>query len=82
MLVYHGSDHIIEKPEPKGSKRTNDYGYGFYTTESLDLAREWACGDGRDGYANIYEMDMVDLNILRLNDPEFRVKLYYNYISF
>jgi hypothetical protein len=73
MLVYHGSDHIIEKPEPKGSKRTNDYGYGFYTTESLDLAKEWACGDGRDGYANIYEMDMADLNILHLNDPEYSI---------
>ena len=73
MLVYHGSDHIIEKPEPKGNKLTNDYGRGFYTTESLDLAKEWACGDGRDGYANIYEMDMADLNILRLNDPEYSI---------
>lgn len=73
MLVYHGSDHIIEKPEPKGSKLTNDYGRGFYTTESPDLAKEWACGDGRDGYANIYEMDMADLNILRLNDPEYNI---------
>ena len=25
MLVYHGSDHIIEKPVYHGSKRTNDY---------------------------------------------------------
>ena len=24
MLVYHGSDHIIEKPVYHGSKRTND----------------------------------------------------------
>lgn len=40
MLVYHGSDHIIEKPVYHGSKRTNDYGYGFYTTESIELAKE------------------------------------------
>ena len=29
MTVYHGSDHIIEVPVFNGSKRTNDYGYGF-----------------------------------------------------
>ena len=43
MLVYHGPDHIIEKPAYNGSKRTNDYGYGFYTTESIELAKEWVC---------------------------------------
>ena len=73
MIVYHGSDQIIEKPELSGSKRTNDYGFGFYTTESMDLAKEWACGDGRDGYANIYEMNMDGLSILRLNDPQYSI---------
>lgn len=29
MLVYHGSDHVIEQPIFNGSKRANDYGYGF-----------------------------------------------------
>ena len=53
MLVYHGSDHIIENPLYNGSKRTNDYGYGFYTTESIELTKEWACGDNKDGFANI-----------------------------
>ena len=41
MIVYHGSNHVIEVPEFNGSKKTNDYGYGFYTTESLELAKEW-----------------------------------------
>ena len=40
MIVYHGSDHIIETPLYNGSKRTNDYGYGFYTTENKELAME------------------------------------------
>lgn len=73
MLVYHGSDHIIENPLYNGSKRTNDYGYGFYTTESIELAKEWACGDNKDGFANIYELDMAGLNILRLNSPEYSI---------
>ena len=40
MIVYHGSDHIVKKPVYKGSRRTNDYGYGFYTTENIELAKE------------------------------------------
>lgn len=73
MLVYHGSDHIIEKPIYNGSKRTNDYGYGFYTTESIELAKEWACSDQRNGFANIYEFNPEGLSMLRLNSPEYNI---------
>lgn len=73
MIVYHGSDHIITTPQYNGSKRTNDYGYGFYTTESMELAKEWACGDQRNGFANRYDLDLAGLNILRLNGPEYGI---------
>ena len=73
MIVYHGSDHIIETPLYNGSKRTNDYGYGFYTTESKELAMEWACSDNRDGFANIYELNTDGLHILNLNDPQYNI---------
>ena len=73
MLVYHGSDHIIEKPVYHGSKRTNDYGYGFYTTESIELAKEWACSDQRNGFANVYEFNPEGLNVLHLNSPEYNI---------
>ena len=73
MLIYHGSDHIIESPLYNGSKRTNDYGYGFYTTESMDLAKEWACGDVRDGFSNVYELNLEGLRILNLNSPEYSI---------
>ena len=73
MLVYHGSDHIIEKPVYNESKRTNDYGYGFYTTESIELAKEWACSDQRNGFANIYEFNPEGLSMLRLNSPEYNI---------
>lgn len=73
MLVYHGSDHIIEKPVFNGSKRTNDYGYGFYTTENIELAKEWACCDNRDGFANIYELNLEGLSILRFNSPDYNI---------
>ena len=73
MIVYHGSDHIIETPLYNGSKRSNDYGYGFYTTESMELAMEWACSDNRDGFANIYELNTNGLEILNLNDPQYNI---------
>lgn len=73
MLVYHGSDHMIEVPIYRGSKRTNDYGYGFYTTENIELAKEWACADNQDGFANIYDVDLDGLHILNLNDPEYTI---------
>ena len=73
MIVYHGSDHVIEAPVFHGGKRTNDYGHGFYTTESADLAREWACSKNTSGFANRYELDLNGLSILNLNSPEFNI---------
>lgn len=73
LILYHGSDHIISEPQyGKGSAR-NDYGRGFYCTESEELAKEWACSKGGDGYANAYQMDLEGLNILRLNAPEYNI---------
>lgn len=73
MLVYHGSDHIIEVPVYHGGKHTNDYGYGFYTTENLELAKEWACSGNTDGFVNSYEADFDDLKILNLNGPDYNI---------
>ncbi|MDY6420918.1 MAG: DUF3990 domain-containing protein [Succinivibrio dextrinosolvens] len=73
MLIYHGSEHIIKQPVYKGGKRNNDYGYGFYTTQDLELAKEWACSKNQDGYANIYEADLDNLKILNLNSPEYSI---------
>ena len=73
MIVFHGSEHIVEKPVFRGGKKSNDYGYGFYTTESLDLAKEWACAKDTDGYANRYELDMAGLSVLNLNSPEYSI---------
>lgn len=72
-ILYHGSKDIIERPTLKGGKETNDYGYGFYCTENIELANEWACPDNNDGYANKYELDMADLIVLDLTKPEYNI---------
>lgn len=73
MIVYHGSDHVVENPVWNGGKRNNDYGSGFYTTESLSLAKEWACAKNTDGYANRYELHIEKLSVLNLNAQEYNI---------
>lgn len=74
MVLYHGSINIIEKPIYHGSKGTNDYGYGFYCTENIDLAKEWSCVNNEtNGYANKYELDLNKLNVLDLTSKEYSI---------
>lgn len=73
MIVFHGSQNIIRKPVFGGGKRTNDYGPGFYLTESPELAKEWACSKNTDGFANKYELKIEGLKILQLNDPSLSI---------
>ena len=73
LIIYHGSVSIIEHPEYGKGKPYNDYGLGFYCTESLDLAKEWAVDKDRNGYANKYALDMTDLKLLDLSEKSFTV---------
>ena len=73
MILYHGSEKIIENPVfGKGNLR-NDYGRGFYCTENEELAKEWACSNNKNGFANKYELKLEGLNILYLNSSEYHV---------
>ena len=72
-ILYHGSDHIIEKPVYGQGALNNDYGRGFYCTRSCELAKEWACGRGNNGYANKYELDMDGLSIIDLNSAPYNI---------
>lgn len=43
IIIYHGSSEIVKQPVYGKGKPYNDYGIGFYCTEHLELAKEWAC---------------------------------------
>ena len=73
LVLYHGSPEIIEKPIYGKGKAYNDYGKGFYCTENLELAKEWACTEGVDGYANQYEVEIDNLRILNLSADEYTI---------
>lgn len=71
--IYHGSQEIVSKPSYGLGRRNNDYGQGFYCTENEELAKEWACSTNSSGYANHYELDTTDLNILNINSEEYSI---------
>ena len=48
MIIYHGSEFQVEKPLSGYGKKENDYGQGFYTTEIIELAKEWSASGNRD----------------------------------
>ncbi len=74
LIIYHGSKDIIEKPYYHGGKAENDYGFGFYCTENLELAKEWACNDNENnGFANKYTIDTKNLKILDLTDKRYSI---------
>ena len=73
ILLYHGSDHIIEKPEYSLGKSNNDYGRGFYCTKELSMAKEWACKQNSDGFANQYSLECDSLKILNLMDGNYNI---------
>jgi len=65
-ILYHGSEFVIERPVFGIGKVHNDYGLGFYCTESCEMAKEWAVTEEHDGYANRYELDFEGLKVLNL----------------
>jgi hypothetical protein len=73
ISLYHGSRAIIAKPKFGLGKPFKDYGLGFYCTEHLALAKEWACTLDTDGYANHYQLDMRNLAVLNLSAPKYTV---------
>lgn len=73
LVLYHGSPDIIEKPAFGKGKTYNDYGRGFYCTEHIELAKEWACTESTDGYANKYELDTVGLSVLNLSSDDYTI---------
>ena len=73
MIIYHGSENIIYEPFIGRGNPANDYGKGFYCTEYPELAGEWACKKGTDGFINCYELDTKGLKICNLNSEEYNI---------
>lgn len=73
ITLYHGSGKIVEEPIFGEGKTTNDFGLGFYCTESDGLAKEWAVSSLRDGFSNRYTLDTEYMKILNLNSADYTI---------
>ena len=73
ITIYHGSEKIVEIPTFGEGKKNNDFGLGFYCTESEGLAKEWAVSSLRNGFVNKYTLDTEYMRILNLNSPEYTI---------
>lgn len=73
LRLYHGSQRIIEQPVFGAGNPRNDYGLGFYCTENIELAKEWAVTGQGDGFANEYALDASGLRELNLNGGSYTI---------
>ena len=73
IILYHGSQQIIEKPIFGMGNPRNDYGLAFYCTEDLEIAKEWGVTEGVDGFANKYELDTKGLSLLDLSSKAYNI---------
>lgn len=71
MLLYHGSNMAVEKPEVNAGRRALDFGAGFYLTSNRDQAERWAQAVVRrrqSGCAmlNCFEFEETKIDLLKV----------------
>ncbi len=66
LILYHGSPNRTIVPQYGFGEERHDYGKGFYLTEDIELAKEWAVcrPDKTNGWVHKYELNTTDLDIL------------------
>lgn len=77
MILFHGSNVLVEKPVLISANRTLDFGHGFYTTTSKEQAYKWAKIKSRrenidKGFISIYNVQENLFKEKNLNVRIFR----------
>ena len=79
MIVYHGSNIVVEKPKLIAQNRYLDFGYGFYTTtnkiQAISFAEKvYKRKNEGSRQVSVYEVDEEKLfdncSILRFDTPD------------
>ena len=74
MIVYHGSNVVVEMPDVNHSFRPLDFGKGFYVTTVREQAIRWAnrkaVVEGSTPILNIYEMSEIPANLQKKSFPD------------
>lgn len=66
LILFHGSPNEIVTPTFGLGNEKHDYGMGFYLTESIELAKEWAVcrPDETNGWVHKFVFDTDGLKVL------------------
>ncbi len=65
ITLYHGSQNKVIKPAFGYGEDKHDFGRGFYLTDDIDLAKEWAvCSSSHsNGWLHTYHLDLDGLKV-------------------
>ncbi|MDR1874120.1 MAG: DUF3990 domain-containing protein [Synergistaceae bacterium] len=87
MILYHGSNMVVERPKIISPQRALDFGGGFYTTTNKDQAeifarKVYARRKSGGEFVSIYEIDWDStertLRVLRFVSPD---ENWLNYVA-
>ena len=84
--IYHGTSHIIRSPKFGTGRQYNDFGLGFYCSESPQFAAEWAVDRELNGFVSAYSLNYDGLRIINLCGPQYNplhwLSLLFNFREF
>jgi hypothetical protein len=77
MILYHGSNEIIDNPKLLETQRPLDFGQGFYTTTNLEQCKVFAqkvlrrrnCGKAIVSFYEIDDNYLSDIKVLYFDSP-------------
>lgn len=72
VILFHGTFNKDVKPAYGLGNNKHDYGKGFYLTENIELAKEWAVcrPDEINGWVHKFELDLEGLRILNFEEHD------------
>ena len=73
MLVYHGSNVEVRKPNILKSRKKTDFGRGFYTTTQKEQAEHWTSIKMDRAKTGRRVVSVFELGDELLTDPELKI---------
>jgi hypothetical protein len=76
MIIYHGSNMIIEEPKIIKSNRALDFEIGFYSTTFKEQAEKWAVRKCTNFNGEIEGIPIVSIYELDMKLASKKIKIY------
>ena len=77
MLVYHGSNVEVRKPNILKSRKKTDFGRGFYTTTQQEQAEHWTSIKMDRAKTGRRVVSVFEVGDELLTDPELKIREFH-----